>query len=180
MAADERPGPAGGDVIVVMGVSGCGKTTVAEALAARLGGSYLEADRLHLPASVARMAAGIPLTDEDRWPWLEAVAAAAAEARPRPVVVACSALRRAYRDLLRARLGPVRFVHLAGSRETIAARLAGRSAHFFDPALLDSQFATLEPPGTDEDAVTLDVTLPPARLVDEALAALASPAPAGP
>ena len=144
--------------IVIMGVSGCGKSSVGEGLAARLGLSYRDGDDLHPPANVDKMRVGIPLTDADRWPWLDRVAQVlAADA---PVIVGCSALRRAYRDRLRAGAGgPVRFIHLAGSREVIAGRMAARTGHYMPTSLLDSQFAALEPPGPDE-ALALDIDQP--------------------
>jgi gluconokinase len=144
--------------IVIMGVSGCGKSSVGEGLAARLGIPYRDGDALHPPANVEKMRAGIPLTDEDRWPWLDRVARVLATEAP--VIVGCSALRRAYRDRLRAGSGgPVRFLHLTGSREVIAARMAARSGHYMPTSLLDSQFAALEPPGPDE-ALALDIDRP--------------------
>lgn len=152
--------------VVVMGVSGCGKSSVGEALGALLGIPYFDGDDLHPAENVARMAAGEPLTDADRWPWLDRVAAVLAERAP--VIVGCSALKRAYRDRIRAGAGgPVRFVHLAGSRALIEDRMAARTGHFMPAALLDSQFATLEPPGPDE-ALTLDVAAPVEALAAEA------------
>ena len=152
--------------VVVMGVSGCGKSSVGEALGALLGIPYFDGDDLHPAENVARMAAGVPLTDADRWPWLDRVAAVLAERAP--VIVGCSALKRAYRDRIRAGAGgPVRFVHLAGSRAVIEDRMAARTGHFMPAALLDSQFATLEPPGPDE-ALTLDVALPVAVIAARA------------
>ena len=152
--------------VVVMGVSGCGKSSVGEALGALLGIPYCDGDDLHPAENVARMAAGVPLTDADRWPWLDRVAAVLAERAP--VIVGCSALKRAYRDRIRAGAGgPVRFVHLAGSRAVIEDRMAARTGHFMPAALLDSQFATLEPPGPDE-ALTLDVAAPVEALAAEA------------
>lgn len=151
-----------------MGVAGCGKSSVGEAMSAALGLPYVDGDDLHPPANVERMRAGIPLTDADRWPWLDRVAQDLA--RLAPVIVGCSALRRAYRDRIRAGAGgPVLFVHLAGSREVIAARMAARSGHFMPASLLDSQFATLEPPGPDEAAITVDIDQPMDRLVAEIL-----------
>ena len=144
--------------IVIMGVSGCGKSSVGEGLAARLGLSYRDGDDLHPPANVDKMRVGIPLTDADRWPWLDRVAQVLAT--DAPVIVGCSALRRAYRDRLRAGAGgPVRFIHLAGSREVIAGRMAARTGHYMPTSLLDSQFAALEPPGPDE-ALALDIDQP--------------------
>lgn len=157
-----------------MGVSGSGKSTVAEGLAERLGWPFLEGDTLHPPANVAKMAAGTPLTDDDRWPWLEAIAAwiAAREAEGTPSISSCSSLKRAYRDLLRKGAPRVRFVHVAGDQAVLAARLGARKGHFFPAQLLASQFATLEPPGPDEDAVIVDLDQPPEAQVGAALAAL--------
>lgn len=154
--------------IVVMGVSGCGKSSVGAALSQALGIPYRDGDDLHPAVNVAKMRAGEALTDADRWPWLDRVAQDLA--RLAPVIVGCSALRRAYRDRIRAGAGgPVLFVHLAGSREVIAARMAARSGHFMPASLLDSQFATLEPPGPDEAAITVDIDQPMDRLVAEIL-----------
>lgn len=156
--------------VVIMGVSGTGKTSLGLTLSERLGIPYLDGDDLHPEANVAKMAAGIPLTDDDRWPWLDRVAQTLAVRAP--VILGCSALRRAYRDRLRAGAGGrVDFLHLTGPREVIAARMQARQGHYMPPALLDSQFATLEPPGPDE-AVALDITLPLADLVGIAAAAL--------
>ncbi|QYZ71974.1 gluconokinase [Neotabrizicola shimadae] len=142
-----------------MGVSGCGKSSVGAAMGALLDIPYIDGDDLHPAENVAKMAAGVPLTDADRWPWLDRVAAVLAERAP--VILGCSALKRAYRDRIRAGAGgPVRFVHLAGSREVIGARMAARTGHYMPATLLDSQFAALEPPGPDEAAITLDVAAP--------------------
>ena len=138
---------------VVMGVSGCGKSTVGAAFALAIGGRFIDGDDLHPPENVSKMSAGVPLTDADRWPWLTLVGATLTG----DVVVGCSALKRAYRDRIRAVAGPVRFLHLAGSKAVIAARMAARPGHFMPLGLLDSQFAALEPPGLDEDAVTVDI-----------------------
>jgi gluconokinase len=154
-----------------MGVAGCGKSSVGAALAARLGLPYRDGDDLHPAANIARMSAGQPLTDADRWPWLIAVGAAL---RDRPGIVGCSALRRAYRDRITAKAGhPVTFLHLSGDRDVIAARMAARTGHFMPPSLLDSQFATLEPPGPDENAVTVDIDRPLDAIVDALVARLA-------
>lgn len=156
--------------LVIMGVSGCGKSSVGQALADRLGIPYRDGDDLHPAANVAKMRAGTPLTDDDRWPWLDRVAQVLA--REAPVIVGCSALRRAYRDRLRGGAGgPVRFVHLAGSREVIAARMALRRGHYMPLTLLDSQFAALEPPGPDE-ALTIDINQPLPALIDSLLSTL--------
>jgi carbohydrate kinase (thermoresistant glucokinase family) len=145
-------------VLVIMGVAGSGKSTLAGLLAGRLGWDLAEGDDMHPAANIAKMAAGHPLDDADRWPWLARVAEwiAARTATGRPGIVTSSALKRRYRDKLR---GPsVVFVYLAGSRELIARRLAARQGHFMPPALLDSQFAVLEPPDPDEQAITVDIT----------------------
>jgi len=144
--------------VIVMGVSGCGKSSVGEGLSAQLGIPYRDGDDLHTPVAVEKMRTGVPLTDDDRWPWLDRVAMVLASEAP--VIVGCSALKRVYRDRIRAGAGaPVRFLHLAGSREVIAARMAARSGHYMPTSLLDSQFAALEPPGPDE-AVTVDIDQP--------------------
>ena len=142
-------------IVVLMGVSGCGKTAVGQALAADLGWPFFDGDDFHPAANVAKMAAGTPLTDADRWPWLDRLAAemAAINARGADAVFACSALKQAYRDRF-ARAGDVRFVHLKGDHATIAARLAARSHRYMPPTLLASQFATLEEPS---DAIVVDV-----------------------
>jgi carbohydrate kinase (thermoresistant glucokinase family) len=161
--------------IVVMGVSGCGKSTVGELLATDLRVDFLDADDLHTPEHKAKMHAGTPLTDADRWPWLAKVGAAmkAETDGGRSVVVACSALRRVYRDALReAAAGPVFFVHLHGTRDLLERRLGKREGHFMPPALLDSQLATLEPLQADEAGVVVDIALPPAEAVAAAVAAL--------
>ncbi|MGE3857551.1 MAG: gluconokinase [Dehalococcoidia bacterium] len=165
-------------IVVVMGVSGAGKTTVGRALAARLGWAFLDADDLHPAANVAKMAAGQPLTDTDRAPWLDAVAAhiAAWDAEGRSGVVACSALRRGYRDRLATACDGVRFVHLDVPPAIARERLAKRAGHFMPASLLDSQYATLEPIADDERrrAVSLDATPPPADVVERACAWIAS------
>ncbi len=145
-------------IVVVMGVCGCGKTTVGQALAAELDWPFFDADDFHPPENVAKMAAGMPLTDADRWPWLDRLATelAAVEGRGASAVLACSALRQAYRDRL-ARAGDVRFVHLVGDRATIAERIGARTHRYMPLSLLDSQFAALEPPG---DAIDVDVRMP--------------------
>ncbi len=156
--------------IVIMGVSGCGKTSVGQALAARLGLPYRDGDDLHPAENVAKMRAGIALQDADRWPWLDRVAGVLRD--DAPVIVGCSALKRAYRDRLRAGAGgPVTFVHLAGDRQVIAARMAGRKGHYMPPSLLDSQFAALEPPGPEE-AITIDIDQPLAAMIDRIATAL--------
>jgi gluconokinase len=142
-------------IVIVMGVSGSGKSTTGGALARTMGWPFVEGDDLHPPANVAKMAAGIPLTDDDRWPWLDRIVdelRALSKTSP-DIVVACSALKQCYRDRL-APAGDVRFVHLHGDRETIAARLATRHHRYMPATLLDSQFATLELPA---DAIVVDI-----------------------
>jgi gluconokinase len=150
--------------IVVMGVSGSGKTSAAQELTRQLGWVFIEGDDLHPEANVAKMAAGIPLDDEDRWPWLREVAAVIGEheAAGTSVVLTCSALKRAYRDLLRDGHPSVWFAHVDVSREVLAERLAQRKGHFMPPSLLDSQLATLERLGEDEpgDVIAGDAPLP--------------------
>ncbi|WP_183501207.1 gluconokinase [Microbacterium invictum] len=154
-------------LIVVMGVSASGKSTLAAALADQLGIGWIDADDLHPAENRAKMASGIPLDDSDRWPWLDSVGDALTRAAEEGgVVVACSALRRIYRDRLRAVAGErLVFVHLDGSREMLEARAIARQNHFMPPALLSSQFATLEPLQVDEEGVTMDVARPVTDLV---------------
>jgi gluconokinase len=160
--------------IVVMGVSGSGKSTVAARLAERLGCELADGDAFHPAANVAKMSAGIPLDDEDRWPWLRAVAAWIGERdrAGRSAVVACSALKRAYRDVLRSTSPHVAFVHLAGAPELVAARMRARTGHFMPESLLATQYATLQPLASDERGVTMEIGRPVAEVVDAALAAL--------
>lgn len=161
-----------GRAVVVMGVAGCGKSTVAALLAERLGWDLLEGDALHPVANVERMGAGIPLTDADRAPWLDAVAAWMDErlAAGRSVVVACSALARRYRDVLRR--NEVVFLHLTGSPELLAERLASREHHFMKAGMLQSQLDLLEPPAADERHVTLSIDDTPDALTTRAAALL--------
>jgi gluconokinase len=153
--------------IIVMGVSGSGKSTIGALLAEALGWPFADADGFHPAANVAKMAAGQPLTDADRWPWLDAIAAhiGASRTAGQPVVVACSALRCAYRERLRAGHGDLIFLHLAGAPEVIAARQAARQGHFMPPSLMASQFATLEDPAEEADAVTVSVSASPHEVV---------------
>jgi len=162
--------------VVVMGVSGSGKTTVGEALAARLGWQFVDGDALHPPANVAKMRAGQPLDDDDRWPWLDRIAALmdAWAASGASGVVTCSALKRRYRDHIVRGRAWMRLVYLDGSRELIAERLAARRGHFMPTSLLDSQFAALEPPEPDESAFVVRIDRPVAAIVDEIVTALSS------
>lgn len=156
-------------MIIIMGVAGCGKTTVGERLAEATGFQFIDGDELHPQANIDKMSSGGALTDDDRWPWLEAIGETLARA-PGSIIIGCSALKRSYRDVIRNRAGGrVRFFHLSGNRQLISERMISRTAHFMPPSLLDSQFATLEPPAADEDAVTIDI----ARPLDDNIAALA-------
>lgn len=157
--------------VVVMGVSGCGKTTVGQLLAEALGVDYVEGDALHPPANVARMAAGIPLTDADRHGWLQAVAQRLSQAAGQGlgVVVSCSALKRAYRDQLREAAPGLRLLFLHGDAGLIGDRLAARQGHYMPVSLLQSQLDTLEPPAPDERPIALPITQPPEALVAEAV-----------
>jgi gluconokinase len=146
-------------IVVVMGVSGSGKTTIARGLAGQEGWILLEGDQFHPPANIAKMKAGTPLSDEDRLPWLHAIAAREDEllAIGQSAVVACSALKRSYRQILIGGRANVVLVYLRGSHELIAERMKARKDHFMPPALLDSQFATLEEPGPDEHPIIADI-----------------------
>ena len=163
--------------LVVMGVSGSGKSTIGEKLAARLSFGYEDGDRFHPASNVAKMHAGQPLTDEDRWPWLRAIAAEIDRAcgAGGHVVIACSALKRAYRDILVHGRKDVRIVFLDGSQHLIASRLAKRTGHFMPPDLLPSQFKTLERPTPDENPVTVSIDAPVEKIVDDIVARLALP-----
>jgi len=146
--------------LIVMGVSGSGKTTIGEALAEHFGVAFIEGDELHPASNVAKMAAGTPLDDSDRLPWLKAIGARLAEEDDGPtgVVAGCSSLKRSYRDILRgATSRRTTFIFLDGSHELLAGRMASRKGHFMPASLLDSQLATLEPPGPDEDAIRIDL-----------------------
>ncbi|MBZ0228785.1 MAG: gluconokinase [Bauldia sp.] len=159
--------------IVLMGVAGSGKTSVGEALSARLAMPFRDGDEFHPRANVEKMSSGVPLTDEDRWPWLDAIGAAIGAAGDDGIIVACSALRRIYRRRLVAAAGrPIVFVHLDGPRALLERRLGGRKGHFMPKSLLDSQLATLEPPGPGETAVTVPVEPPIEAVVDAVVAAL--------
>lgn len=166
----------GPPVLVVMGVSGAGKSRVAEALTARLGWAFEEGDWLHPEANVAKMHAGIPLTDDDRQPWLEAVAAwiDGQRAQHQPGIITCSALKRSYRDVVLGDRPEVRLVYLRGGHAIIAERLSGRQGHFMPPALLRSQIDTLEEPGPDEDPIIVDIGPPVDRIADEIIHLLGS------
>jgi gluconokinase len=155
--------------LIMMGVSGSGKSTIAEGLAKRLGWTFEDGDRFHPASNVAKMSAGHPLTDEDRWPWLQAIADEidrVCEASGH-VVIACSALKRAYRNLLVHGRSDVRLVFLNGTQALIANRLAQRKGHFMPPGLLDSQFKTLEPPAADENPITVAIDPTVAAIIED-------------
>jgi gluconokinase len=157
-------------ILIAMGVSGCGKTTIGELLAERLGCDFADADSFHSQANKDKMHKGIPLTDDDRWPWLKAIRASIEEKKADGTthVYACSALKRVYRDILRDGDKDVTFVYLKGTPELLKERIKTRKGHFFDPALLQSQLDTLEPPTADE-AIEVDIALSPELIVDTVL-----------
>ncbi len=151
--------------LVVMGVAGCGKSTVAQALQDRLGWAIAEGDDFHPASNIAKMSSGTPLTDEDRWPWLDLIVDWTAEQdrAGASTIVTCSALRRVYRDRLRAAPGRTVFLHLSGDADLLSGRLSARTDHFMPASLLPSQFATLEPLGDDEEGFVIDID----RTIDE-------------
>jgi gluconokinase len=172
MPADQPAGDP--SVLVVMGVSGCGKSTIASMLAHRLHWIYEDGDWFHPPSNIEKMHGGEPLTDEDRWPWLHGIAAwiDATRQAGNHGVVACSALKRAYRDILAGGRPDVGIVFLKGDRDLIARRLAARDGHFMPPALLDSQFAALEEPQADEHPVVVSIVPHPREVVETIVARL--------
>jgi carbohydrate kinase (thermoresistant glucokinase family) len=161
-------------LVCVMGVSAVGKSTVGTALARALGVPFIDADDLHSETNRRKMESGVPLTDEDRWPWLDAVSDRFRESGSTGAVIACSALRRVYRDRIRRSAPEVVFVQLDGSRELLEARAKARTDHFMPPALLDSQLATLEPLQSDEQGFIEDVARPVDELVDDVVKRLRS------
>ena len=166
--------PSDPSIIVVMGVSGSGKSTIAAMLAQQLHWTYEDADWFHPPSNIEKMHRGEPLTDEDRWPWLQAIAAwiDATQSVGNHGIIACSALKRAYRDVLVGERHYVRIVYLKGEKSLIARRIAARDSHFMPPSLLDSQFATLEEPQADEHAIVVSIIPHPRHVVDTIVAAL--------
>lgn len=158
--------------MVVMGVSGSGKSTIGAALAERLGIVYRDGDHLHPAANVAKMSAGVALTDDDRWPWLRNVAHVLRDART-PLAIGCSALKRRYRDFITAEAGaPVLFIYLHGAKQLIASRMGARTGHFMPTSLLDSQMAALEEPAGDECAIRVDIGDDVDGVVDHILSAI--------
>ena len=156
--------------LVLMGVAGCGKSSVGAALSARIGLPYRDGDDQHPAENVAKMRRGEPLTDDDRWPWLALVGHALA---PGPMIIGCSALKRRYREAITRTAGhPVTFIHLSGSRGVIEARMQARKGHFMPLSLLDSQFAALEPPAPDENAFAVDIDQDLSAIVDAIVAKL--------
>ena len=165
--------------LVVMGVSGCGKSTLAQALANALGLAFIEGDHLHPPENIQLMASGIALNDQNREAWLRTIAQHLGDSQrgDSGVVIACSALKRSYRDLLRGAASDVRFIHLHGAPELIATRLRARSGHYMPPALLDSQLAALEPPSADEQGLSIDIAPAPAEILQQLLGLLQAQRP---
>jgi carbohydrate kinase (thermoresistant glucokinase family) len=161
-------------VLVVMGVSGCGKSTVAGLLSERLDWPFMEGDSLHPEANVAKMAAGQPLTDEDRWPWLEQVADWVEDrlGAGEDGIITCSALKRSYRDAIRRGSDAVVFVHLTGERGTLEERMRARSGHFMPASMLESQLATLEDPEPDEPSIRVSIEQSPDRIADQVVTEL--------
>ena len=168
----DEPGDSRSRALVVMGVSGSGKSTVAAAVAARADAIFLDADDFHPASNTAKMAAGTPLTDEDRWPWLAAVGEEIARrtARGEGVVMACSALKRRYRDALRRHAPTLIFAQLDGSPELLAARIGARANHFMPATLLGTQLAALEPLGPEEPGFVVDIAQPPDQVADTVIA----------
>ncbi len=173
VVAQEGGKPGAAMILMVMGVSGAGKTRIGEMLARRLACSFTDGDALHSVINKEKMQYGIPLMDEDRWPWLRAIHAAVAAKRRacETAVFTCSSLKRSYRDILRDGAPDMYFVYLQGSYATLRERLNTRTGHFFDPALLQSQLDTLEEPGPDE-AIEVSIELTPEQIVDRVMQAL--------
>jgi gluconokinase len=161
-------------ILVVMGVSGCGKSTLGQALAIHLGCEFAEGDQFHPPENVAKMAAGTPLTDEDRWGWLRTLSERMAHAHTQKhaLVLSCSALRKPYRDILREGASKAWFVHLHGDMAVLRQRMVSRPGHYMPPSLLQSQLDTLEMPQPDERVVSIDIATPLPEMVSSVLASI--------
>lgn len=159
-------------LFVIMGVAGCGKSTVGIALADQLGGIYLEGDEFHPQSNIEKMSNGEPLTDEDRWPWLKIIARKMAKSDGL-IFAGCSALKRSYRDFITSQAGEdVTFIHLSGSKELIAGRMKKRAGHFMPTSLLDSQFATLEPLSAQESAIIVDIAHAEQEVLDQIITSI--------
>lgn len=164
----------GARLFIVMGVAGCGKSTVGAAVAQKLGGTYLDGDDFHPKSNIEKMSKGEALSDDDRWPWLETVASELAK-REGVSMVGCSALKRSYRDFITSKAGqPVCFIYLDGSKDLIASRMAARTGHFMPTSLLESQFAALEVPSYDENKIAIDISGSQDEVVDTIVSALTS------
>ena len=172
LTAASQPLSEASNRLVLMGVAGCGKSSVGASLAGRLGAIYLDGDDLHPLANIAKMSQGTALNDDDRWPWLTLVGRAFVVAEG-PLIIGCSALKRAYRDHIAQEAdASVTFIHLAGTPEVVTARMNARTGHFMPPGLLASQFSALEPPGADENAISVNIDQPLDAIVDTITAQL--------
>lgn len=159
---------------VIMGVAGCGKSTVGHAVADQLGGTYLEGDEFHPKTNIEKMSNGQPLTDEDRWPWLKIIAQEMANADGL-IFTGCSALKRSYRDFIKQKAGEdVTFIHLSGTKELIAERMTKRAGHFMPTSLLDSQFATLEALSEEESSIIVDISVSEQEILDQIIISIAN------
>lgn len=161
-------------LFVVMGVAGCGKSTVGNSIADQLGGTYLEGDEFHPMGNIKKMSNGEPLTDEDRWPWLKIIGQEMGKIDGL-VFTGCSALKQSYRNFIKQEAGEkVTFIHLSGSKELIAARMEKRAGHFMPASLLDSQFATLEPLSDEESSIVVDISLPEQKILDQIISEISN------
>ncbi len=167
LTAGSQPPFRGARLVVVMGVAGCGKSTVGAELGHQIGAVYLDGDTFHPKSNIGKMEANVPLEDDDRWPWLDRIGSEMA-GHGGQLIVGCSALKRAYRDRLRCACGEdITFIHLTASREVIADRMSERTGHFMPLGLLDNQFDVLEPPMADERAISVDIDKPVSAIVGE-------------